>query len=477
MSGKERRTWRKAIHRRFGSITPPRNSPSRKRPLSERIVSHPGRLSIAYFGVMLILVTALLSLPVSARSGVSTNFNIAFFTAASAMSTCGIAIVGTTEHWTTFGQVVILLAIQLGGLGVMTFASLLSMSITRRIRVSQKLRTANELGAEKLNEVRSVIAVVLVCTFSVEAIAFSLLMPPLIRQHPYDVPHALFQALFFAVTSYNNTGFTPDTAGLYIHDWGVGIPILLSAFVGTLGFPVILNVLRCTRRRKGPSSWSLHSKLTITTTLCIVGVSLVWFCAAEWHNPELFPSDDLASKIRHALVAAVMPRSAGFDISWMPHVSEQTKMFMTLVMFIGGGSASTAGGIRVTTFAVLLLVCRGALAGRRDDSVFGKRLHTQTVIQAVTITGICAGLVYVSSLALLCITNRSLTDVMFEVCSAFGLGGYTLGVADPSNPGTLYILAALMIIGRLGPMTVAYAISRPQQPQAFRWPSEHILVG
>ncbi|MBT1165880.1 potassium transporter Trk [Bifidobacterium simiarum] len=426
---------------------------------------------------MLILVTMLLSLPVAARSGEATSFHTAFFTAASALSTCGIAIVSTNAYWTMFGQVVILLAIQFGGLGVMTFASLLSMSITRRIRVSQKIRTANELGAEKLNEVRSVIAVVLICTFSVEIIAFILLLTPLMRQNPYNVGHALFEALFFAVTSYNNTGFTPDTAGLYIHDWGIGIPIMLSAFIGTLGFPVILNVFRCACKRKGPRSWSLHSKLTIVTTMCLVCLSLIWFCTMEWNNTELFPSDDLASKIRHALVAAVMPRSAGFDISWMPHVSEQTKLFMTLIMFIGGGSASTAGGIRVTTFAVLLIVCRGALVGRRDDSIFGKRLHTQTVIQAITITGICTGLVYVSSLALLCITNRSLTDVMFEVCSAFGLGGYTLGVADPNNPGTLYILAALMIIGRLGPMTVAYAISRPQQPQAFRYPSEHILVG
>lgn len=426
---------------------------------------------------MITLVTLLLMLPISNGSHSFTNFHLAFFTAASALSTCGIAVVNTSTYWTLFGQGVILVAIQLGGLGVMTFASLLSLSITRRIRVSQKLMTANELGAQKLNEVKSVLAVVLICTFSVELIAFTLLVTPLMRQHPDHPGRALWEALFFAITSYNNTGFTPDTAGLYINDWGVGLPILCSAFVGTLGFPVILNVFRCTVAHKGPKNWSLHSKLTVITTLCIVSASLVWFLAVEWNNAALFPDHDLGSKIRHGLVAAVMPRSAGFDISWMPHVSEQTKFFMALVMFIGGGSASTAGGIRVTTFAVLILVCRAALHGSRDDSMFGKRLHTQTVIQAMAITGICAILIYVSSLALLSVTDRSLTDIVFEACSAFGLGGYTVGVADISNPATLYILAALMIIGRLGPMTVAYAISKPHAPQAIRYPSEHILVG
>ena len=448
-----------------------------RRALTERLLSHPGRLSLAYFLVLIIVGTVLLMLPATSRNGQFTEFNTAFFTTVSALSTCGIVIVDTAAYWNLFGQAVILLCIQLGGLGVMTFASLITMTISRRIRVSQQLLAADELGASKLSEVRSVINVVLICTFSVEIIAFSMLFPALLRLNNGQVSQSLWEALFFAVASYNNAGFTPDTAGLYINSWSVGLPILLSAFVGTLGFPVILNVFQCAHKRLSPKRWNLHTKLTVVTTLSIVTTSLLWFLVVEWNNRVLFQDADLSSKFWHALVAAVMPRSAGFDISWMPHVSEQTKVFMSWIMFVGGGSASTAGGIRVTTFAVLILVCRAAFLRRKDDSVFGKRLHTQTVIMAVAITATCSVLIYVASLILVSITDRSLTDIVFECCSAFGLGGYTLGVADPHNPGTLYVLAALMIIGRLGPMTVAYAISKPQPPQAVRYPAENIIVG
>ncbi|WP_243386985.1 TrkH family potassium uptake protein [Bifidobacterium primatium] len=445
--------------------------------LIEKVASHPGRLSLAYFIVLILLATFLLAMPVSSRSGEFTDFNTAFFTAVSALSTCGIAIVNTAAYWTYFGQAVILIAIQLGGLGVMTFASLITMTISRRIRVSQKLLTADELGASKLSEVQSVIAVVLVCTFSVETVAFLMLLPGLLHINSGSLGNSLWEALFFAVASYNNAGFTPDSAGLYVNSWSVGLPILLSAFVGTLGFPVILNIFRCTKRLEGPRRWNLHTKLTMVTTLSMVTMSLVWFLLVEWNNQTLFWNSDISSKLWHSLVAAVMPRSAGFDISWMPHVSEQTKLFMSMVTFVGGGSASTAGGIRVTTLAVLVLVCRAAILRRKDDAVFGKRLHTQTVIMSIAITATCGAMVYIASLILLTITQRSLTDILFEVCSAFGLGGYTLGVADPANPGTLYVLAILMFVGRLGPMTVAYAISKPQPPQAVRYPAESIIVG
>lgn len=443
----------------------------------ERLIAHPGRLSIAYFLVLICLSTALLMLPASSRSHTFTDFNTAFFTAVSALSTCGIAIVNTADFWTYFGQAVILVSIQMGGLGVMTFASLITMTISRRIRVSQKLLAADELGASKLSEVQSVITVVLVCTFSVEAIAFFMLLPALLRLNEGNIINSLWEAVFFSVASYNNAGFTPDSAGLYVNSWGVGLPILLSAFVGTLGFPVILNIVRATRRHDGPRHWNLHTKITVVTTLGLVTSSLVWFLLVEWNNRTLFWNSDISSKLWHALVAAVMPRSAGFDISWMPHVTEQTKLFMSMIMFIGGGSASTAGGIRVTTFATLILVCRASFMRRKDDAVFGKRLHTQTAIMAIAITATCGTLIYVASLILLTITQRSLTDILFECCSAFGLGGYTLGIADPSNPATLYVLAALMFVGRLGPMTVTYAISKPQPPQAVRYPAESIIVG
>ena len=177
------------------------------------------------------------------------------------------------------------------------------------------------------------------------------------------------------------------------------------------------------------------------------------------------------------MVAAVMPRSSGFDLSWMPQVSDATKVFLSIVMFIGGGSTSTAGGIRVTTLAVILLVCRAAFTGRREINAFHRRIHTQAVMTAVSVSTACLTLVTVVSMTLMIITDCSLCDALFDTCSAFGLGGDSVGVADAGNPAALYVLAATMFIGRLGPMTIAYAVSRPRNLEAVRYPTEQIVVG
>ena len=272
-------------------------------------------------------------------------------------------------------------------------------------------------------------------------------------------------------------GFTPDGAGLHVNNWAVGLPILASAFCGTLGFPVLLNLMRSWRMRRPPKRWSLHTKLTLTTTFCIVIASFTWFLLMEWNNKLLFAGNGIEPRLWHAMVAAVMPRSSGFDLSWMPGVSDATKVFLSIVMFIGGGSTSTAGGIRVTTFAVTLLTCRAAFTGRHDINAFHRRIHTQAVMTAVAVSTACLMLVTVVSMALMIITGCSLCDALFDTCSAFGLGGYSVGVASESSPTVLYILAATMFIGRLGPLTIAYAISRPHNLEAVRYPTEQIVVG
>ena len=161
----------------------------------------------------------------------------------------------------------------------------------------------------------------------------------------------------------------------------------------------------------------------------------------------------------------------------MPGGSDATKVFLSIVMFIGGGSTSTAGGIRVTTLAVILLTCRAAFTGRHDVNAFHRRIHSQAVMTAVAVTTSCLALVTIVSMTLMAITGCSLSNALFDTCSAFGLGGYSVGVASASNPTVLYILAATMFIGRLGPLTIAYAISRPRNVEPVRYPTEQIVVG
>ena len=449
----------------------------RQRTLVQHLVSHPGRLTIIYFLVLVVLSTTMLLIPPSTPEDETTTFSTAMFTAVSALSTCGISIVNSTTHWTTFGQAVLLVSVQFGGLGVMTFASLIALAINHHMKSTQRLLTASELGTSKLSEIKGVLTVVIGTTMVIEAVTFVALFPGLLKVNSGDWRKSLWESLFFAVMSYNNAGFTPDTAGLHVNSWGVGLPIMLSAFCGTLGFPVILNLLKCARAHVPPKRWSLHTKITLTGTFIIVALSLTWFLLVEWDNPFLFRDADLNTRMRYAMVAAVMPRSSGFDLSWVPQVSEPTKVFMAVIMFIGGGSTSTAGGIRVTTFAVILLISRASFTGHKDINAFHRRIHTNVAMMAVSITSTCLLLVFVSSLALMLITGASLTDSLFDSCSAFGLGGYTVGVAREDNPAALAILAITMVIGRLGPMTIAYSVSRPRSLEAVRYPTEPLVVG
>lgn len=444
---------------------------------ADALLSHPALLSICYFLTLIALVAFLLWLPLSSRNRGFTSPHIAVFTAVSALTTCGIPVVNTAIHWTMFGQAVILVAVQLGGLGVMTFASMLAIAASRRIKVSQRLLTATELGTTKLGEVKSIITVVLVSTVVIEATTFAALFPGLYRANGGLFGRAVWQALFYAVSAYNNTGFTPDATGLVVSNWNVGLPIMLSAFCGTIGFPVILNVFRTARARKSPAHWSLNTKITLAATGIIVAVSLAWFLANEWNNQNLFYGADGSKRFRYALSAAVMPRSSGFDITWVPQVSEQTKVFMSAVMFIGTGSSSTGGGIRVTTFAVLALICRAALLNRRDVTAFRRRLPRQVRIMAVSVAATCLTAVYAGAIALIVTTGCSFGDAIFEASSAFSLGGYSVGVARTDTPASLYILAALMLVGRLGPMTIAYTSSKTRPQSVVRYPEESIGVG
>lgn len=198
----------------------------RKRSFIHHLTSHPGRLTIIYFLLLVALSTSLLLLPVSSHEEEPTSFSTAFFTAVSALSTCGISIVNATTHWTAFGQVVLLVSVQMGGLGVMTFASLIALAANHHMKATQRLLTANELGTTKLNEIRGVLTVVITTTFIIESVTFLALFPGLYGINRGNVRHTAREALFFAVMSYNNAGFTPDGAGPARNNWAVGMPIM-----------------------------------------------------------------------------------------------------------------------------------------------------------------------------------------------------------------------------------------------------------
>lgn len=431
----------------------------------------PARLALGVFAAVIAVFTALLSLPAATGSGQRASFADALFTAVSAVCVTGLTTVSTGTYWSVFGQAVILLGVQVGGLGVMTLASLLGLAVSRRIGLTQRLLAASETRSSGLGEVGSLLRTVIVASAAVEG-AIALVLVPRFLQLEETVGQAVWHAVFYAVSAFNNAGFVPTADGLtpYVGDWWLGLPIVAGVFLGSLGFPVLLTIWR--RRR-----WTLHARLTVATSLALMAGGGLLIAAFEWRNPATLGVLPVSDRLLSVLYAGVMPRSGGFAPVAVADMHEGTWLLTDALMFIGGGSASTAGGIKVTTFAVLLLAIRAEARGDRDMEAFGRRVPPDTLRLAVGVTVIGASVVAVATLALLAITGLHLDVVLFEAVSAFGTVGLSTGITAHLPDAAKYVLAALMFVGRTGTMTLAAALALRDRRRVIRHPEERPIIG
>lgn len=446
------------------------------RELIDRLARHsPARLAVTVFAAVISLFTLLLMAPWATTSGKSAPFIDALFTATSAVCVTGLVVVPTGTYWSTYGQVVILVGIKIGGLGVMTLASILGMAVSRRIGLTQKLLTASETKTTRLGEVGSLVRVVIITSTTIELTIALLLLPRFVVLEE-SFGEAAWHGLFYGISAFNNAGFIPTAEGLtpYVGDWMLLMPIIIGVFIGSLGFPVILNVMRNRRRA---SKWSLHTKLTLSTSAILVVVAVVLFAAFEWTNAKTLGPLSLNEKVLASLFAGVMPRSAGFSTIDINGMHESSWLITDALMFVGGGSASTAGGIKVTTLAVMLLAIVSEARGDRDLEAFGRRVPRETLRLAVAVSFIGATTVLVSSLLLLEITGWTLDVILFETISAFATVGLSTGVTADLPTAGKYVLVVLMFIGRTGTMTLAAALALRDRRRVIRYPEERPIIG
>lgn len=435
----------------------------------------PARLAISVFAAVIAVFTGLLSTPLATADGTRAPFVDAFFTATSAVCVTGLVTVPTGTYWSTFGQAVILVAIKIGGLGVMTLASLLGMAVSRRIGLTQKLLTASETKTTRLGEVGSLVRVVIIASTSLEVAIAALLIPRFLVLNE-STGEAVWHGVFYAISVFNNAGFIPTAEGLAPHagDWLLLLPIIVGAFIGALGFPVILNVAR---NRKKFSKWSLHAKLTVVTSSLLVVVGSTLFIALEWMNAATLGAMPTGEKLLNGLFMGVMPRSAGFSTIDVGEMREASWLITDALMFVGGGSASTAGGIKVTTLAVMMIAIIAEARGDRDVEVFGRRIPRDTLRLAVAVVFVGATAVLVACLLLLEITGWTLDVVLFEVISAFATVGLSTGITPDLPEAGKYVLIALMFIGRTGTMTLAAALALRDRRRVIRLPEERPIIG
>ncbi|GAB2635110.1 potassium transporter TrkG [Kribbella swartbergensis] len=419
----------------------------------------------------------LLMLPISAHSGEPTALIPALFTAVSAVCVTGLVVVDTPTHWSGFGEAVILGLIQIGGLGVMVLASLLALLVARRLGLRLQLSALTETKALGLGDVRQVIIGVIKLSLAVELVVAVLLTARFSFGYHESLGDAAYLGLFHAVSAYNNAGFalfSDNLIGFATDPW-ICVPIMAAVIIGGLGYPVIHEILR--RHLRRGRRWSLHTRITLLTYGVLLIVGFVGVTLSEWRNPETLGRMDLHHKLLVGFFHGVMPRTAGFNSLDLAHFEPTTLLVNDVLMFIGGGSGGTAGGIKVTTFALLAFVILAEIRGEPSVHVLDRRLPGQVQRQALTVALLGVGAVMTATLILLAMTSFRLDDVLFETVSAFGTVGLSTGITAKIPEAGQLVLVALMFVGRLGPITMASALALRERPRRYELPEERPVVG
>ncbi|QPK94042.1 TrkH family potassium uptake protein [Actinomyces sp. zg-332] len=436
----------------------------------------PSLLAIMIFGSIITVITMLLCLPISTVDGKMPNFVDALFTATSSVCVTGLTTVETATYWSHFGHFVIALGMKIGGLGVMTFASILALAVSKNIGLTQRLIIANENQIEKLGKVKTLIRAVIIISATCEFLLFLALFPHFYYGVGYSFVKSIGYGLFMSVSIFNNSGFVimPEGMEVFANDIFVIAPIIIGTFAGAIGFPVILNI---TSNIKNPRAWNIHTKLTVITYLILFVIGTVLIGLLEWNNTHTLGNLPLHSKISNSLLLGINGRSSGLSTLDIGQMHPSTWLVQDVLMFIGGGSASTAGGIKVTTLAVLTLAIVAEARGDTDIQVFGRRIPNTTVRLAVTVIAIGSFLVFTSIFLLLLITNLSLDVIAFEVISAFATVGLSTGITPLLPTAGKYLLVLLMFAGRIGTMTVTAALALRKQKRVLRYPEEKPAIG
>lgn len=437
---------------------------------------HPARAVMVGFGLAILAGTLLLMLPIAREGPGAADLVTALFTATSAVCVTGLIVVDTPSYWSHFGETVIVVLIQAGGLGIMTMASLLALLMSRRLGLRMQLTAQAETKSLSLGEIRTVLLNVVKFSVAFELVLAVVLTLRLLTGHGYSLGQAVYSGVFHSVSAFNNAGFSlySDSLVQFVTDPWICLPIAIAVICGGLGFPVWFEI---TRRTQAARRWSLHTKITITTTVVLITAGFAGIVAVEWTNPATLGPLGVGGKILAGFFTAVMPRTAGFNSIDVAALDPVTLLIHDVLMFIGGGSASTAGGIKVTTFALLAFVMYAEIRGTPTVHVLDRRLPDSVQRQALTIALLGVGLVITGTVALLLITRHTLDQVLFEVISAFGTVGLSTGITAQVGAAGHLVLIALMFIGRIGPITAAASLALRDRPRRYELPTERPIVG
>ncbi|WP_438434198.1 TrkH family potassium uptake protein [Gorillibacterium sp. sgz500922] len=439
----------------------------------------PPQILVTGFALIILTGGFLLMLPASSASGQATPFLDALFTSTSATCVTGLVVVDTGLHWSLMGKLVILLLIQVGGLGFMTMASLIMLVFRRKISLRERLILQEALNQSSMAGIVRLIRRVLLYALVVEGTGALLLA----FRFSFDMPpgQALLFGLFHGVSMFNNAGFdlfgplTGPFSSLtsYANDPLVNLVVMLLIVIGGIGFVVIAELNDYRERRR----LSLHTKVVLTSTVLLIGIGAVVFYVFEYTNPLTLRPLHPGGKVLASFFASVTPRTAGANTIDVTGMRQASQFFTIILMFIGASPGSTGGGIKTTTFSILIGAMIAMLRGKEDIVFFRSRLAKDRIYKAITLTLFALMLVVAVAMVLSTTEDVNFLRILFEVTSAFGTVGLSMGLTPHLTLVGKILIIFMMFLGRLGPLTLAYALQPKPEKELFRYPEGKITIG
>ncbi len=443
------------------------------RRFGKRVLRLPPPLTLLIIYAVLVLIGAVFLLLPVARTGPLT-FGEAIFTSASAVTVTGLVLYDTGSHFTVFGQAVIVILIQLGGLGLMSFAVLIMTTLGLPIGLPRSITLREDLGQNSLRDLGMLVRLIAIVFVVCEGLGVLFLMGTFVPVHGWA--SGFWHAVFHSVSAFNNAGFAlyPDSLTRYALDPIINSVIPLLFIFGGIGFAVIADVARHKLRWR---PLSLHSKLMLVGTIMLIGSGVSLFAVLEWSNPRtLGLYDDPVSKLTVAWFQGVTPRTAGFNTADFGATHDSTSLMTITLMLIGGGPTSTAGGIKVTTFICLLLAMVAFFRRSTELNAFGRSIPLEDVLRVTALVAVAILFVAAATFIISISHDGEFLDLVFEVASAFGTVGLSRGATGDLDGVGQAVIVLLMFAGRVGPLTLGFSLATRTRPR-IRYPKSPVYFG
>ncbi|MBU4128834.1 TrkH family potassium uptake protein [bacterium] len=433
---------------------------------------NPAQILALGFLAAITIGTILLSLPISTANGQRLPFVDALFTATSATCVTGLKVVDTGSYFSLFGQLVILVLIQLGGLGIMTMATLFGLMIGRRLGLRERLVVQEALKHSTLGGIRVLLRYVIILTLSIEGLGAIFLY---LRWKGMGISYPGYCAVFHAVSGFCNAGFSlfKDSLVGYQADPVINVTMLLLIILGGLGFTVLTNLRRYRPGKK--ETLSLHTKVVLSMTFFLIVLSVPLIFLLERNNT--LSTLPVGGKILGAVFQAITPRTAGFNTLEIGQMRGASLFLLMILMFIGASPGSTGGGVKTSTFGVFLVTIWTFFRGKKEITIFKRTISHKVTREILTVVAFAFGLVVLATFLLLLTEGKEFIKVLFEVFSAFGTVGLSTGITDTlSNLGRI-IITITMFMGRIGPLTIAVAMGQREYAPLYKYPEERVMIG